>query len=178
MALTSQQAFTRVGNEINECYRSVISALGLDIATRVTVTQAATIGNRSVVFSGITKVYDVFLTSGLVRLDQMVWEQLRNQAVAADPPKQYAVQLMGASTVTVFLSTIPASTLGFTADGIGNVTDLSGIDIPQFPADYHNLLIYGPMAVELYKMEKPDIAGAQQKMFDDRLSQLQTFIVK
>lgn len=178
--LTSSQALTRIGLSVNERNRWVTSSLGLDPTSFVTISTTATSGNRNVVFTGITKIYRVFLTapSPIVRLDEMDLAQLRNQAVATDPPKQYAIQLMGSNSVTIFLSTVPGSNFAIQADGVANLATLSGTDVPAWPEDYHDILIYGAMATERDKMEKVDLSAAMEAMYQQRLTALKAYIGK
>lgn len=58
--LTSTQALTRLGRQVNLKYREVMSALGLSLAVRDTTTATATVGDRYLTFTGIIKILSVF----------------------------------------------------------------------------------------------------------------------
>lgn len=120
-----------------------------------------------------------------VQLQQTQWilaertpDELRSWPIQADPPQNYAIYNMGATSVTIMLDTIPASVYILNADVEVNLTDLSGSQVPPFPQDFHDLLIWGGMADELYKMEKYDLSGIQEGKFEKRLSELRLFIAK
>ena len=111
-------------------------------------------------------------------LQEVEFDELRNQPVSTDPPSQWAVQEMGASTVTIFLDTVPATAYILTADAESIQTELTGSMVPQFPQSYHDILITGVKADELFKMEKYDMAAAMEVKFEKRLGELRFFIAK
>ncbi len=53
---------------------------------------------------------------------------------------------------------------------------LGASDTPTFPEQFHDILVYGAMAIELDKMEKPDRQAAAEARFQGRLSELRFFI--
>ena len=57
--LTSEQAISRIGREVNIRYRRITSSLGLITSRPIEVSKAVTVGNRKVVFSEIEKVVSV-----------------------------------------------------------------------------------------------------------------------
>lgn len=112
-------------------------------------------------------------------LGEQSFDTLRNLPVmSSSPAQQYAIQAMGASTVTIFLGSIPSTVYILSADVEINLTDLSGSGVPNFPADFHDLLIKGGLASELYKMEKYDLSSVQEEKFEKRLGELRLFIAK
>ena len=64
------------------------------------------------------------------------------------------------------------------ADALSTVTTLSGSQKPDFPESFHDILIYGAMADEYFKMEKPQMAQMFDQKFEQRLSDLRGFIAK
>ncbi len=82
---------------------------------------------------------------------------------------------MGASTVTIFLDSIPATVYALHADALVNLSMLSGTMVPAFTQDFHDILIYGGMATELDKMEKYDLSAKKEKQFEQRLSELRLY---
>lgn len=111
-------------------------------------------------------------------LTERSFDELRYMPLGTDPPQNWAVQLMGASTVTVFVDSTPASAYILNADVEMNITDLSGSQIPAFPQDFHDILLKGGLADELYKMEKYDLSDVQEKRFEKRLGELRLFIAR
>ena len=178
--LTSTDALTRIGQEINERYREVMSSCGLNTSVfQEGISANTVIGQRSVVFSceKIYVLYDPAYTPPRV-LGEVSMDDMRNRQVLIDPPMEYAIAGTGASTVTVYLDVVPATIYALKIDGEANLTDLSGVQVPAFPQDFHDILTRGVMADELYTMEKYALSAAQEKKFEDRLAHLQYFIAK
>lgn len=174
--LTSAVATARVGRSINRYYKRACSGIGLESSTHslVPITATTTISNQSLVFTGTNKLLSVFnpaFTPPMV-LEELTFDEIRNQPLGTDPPQSYAIQLMGATTVTIWLSSIPATMYSLSADAELVIGTLSGVQVPAFDENFHDLLIYGAMAVELDKMEKYDLAEKQENLFESRLSAL------
>lgn len=252
--LTSAAALTRIGEEVNDRYRELMSGIGLQTSIRTTTTQAVTVGNRYVEFtcekifgvynnygrsvSSITRsgttatlttsidhgyaVGDSIVVAGATQTDyngvfviastptdttltyevanspvtpatgtitvellQTQWvlgersvDEIRLMPIQADPPQNYAVYNTDASSVTIILDAIPSSAYLLNADVEMNITSMSGSDVPAFPQDFHDILVRGGMADELYKMEKYDLSQVQEDKFEKRLSELRLFIAK
>lgn len=176
--LTSTQAITRVGRSINERYREMASSVGISgtIERRV-ISASTTIGNRNLVFmcQKIMSVFNPAFVPPFV-LGEVDFDELRNQIVGTDPPQQYAIELMGANTVTILLDSAPATVYSLQADAEVNLLNLSGTMVPQLSEDYHNLLVYGGMATELDKMEKYDLSAKQEAKYEKRLSEYRLYI--
>jgi hypothetical protein len=111
-------------------------------------------------------------------LNERSFDEIRYMPLQPDPPQNWAVQLMGASTVTLFLDSTPSTAYNLNADVEVNITDLSGTNEPAFGQDFHDILIKGGLADELYKMEKYDLSDVQEKRFEKRLGELRLFIAK
>lgn len=175
--LTSAAAIARIGVSINERYKRLASSIGLQTTVRTTATANTVVGNRSVTFSGekIYAVYDASVSPVRV-LQEISFDEMRNQVIETDPPDEYAIQLMGATTVTIYLDCVPATIYALTADVDMNLATLSGSQVPAFAEDYHDALIMGAMATEYEKMEKPDLAKTKEKQYEERLGQLRLFI--
>ena len=177
--ITSTTGLARIADSINERYRAVASSIGLDTIQRGTASANTVIGNRSVTFTceKILSVYNTAFTPYMV-LDEVSFDTLRNQVTGTDPAQQYAIQLMGASTVTVFLDSTPATIYALTVDALINVATLSGSQIPAFAQDFHDILVFYAMSVELYKMEKYALADKKEAQSESRLSDLRYYIAK
>ena len=112
-------------------------------------------------------------------LDQLTVDELRMMPVVnSDLPRNWATLNMNADEVIVLLDSVPSSAYLLTADVERNITDLSGSGVPAFPQDFHDILVRGAMADELYKMEKYNLSQVQEKKFDNRMSDLRLFIAK
>jgi hypothetical protein len=182
--LTSANALTRIGQSINEKYRELASSIGLQSTVRTTATANTVVGTSLLTFGptpiGVEKIFSVFnaaYTPPMV-LDEVTVDELRNQPLGTDPAEQYAIYNTGASSVTIQLSSKPATIYTMSADVETNIATLSGLMIPNFAEDYHAALIYGGMAVELEKMEKYEMAAKQEAKYQARLSDLRLFIAK
>lgn len=112
-------------------------------------------------------------------LNQLTVDELRIMTVVnSDQPQNWAPFNMNADEVVVLLDSLPSSAYLLSADVERNITDLSGSDTPAFPQDFHDILVRGAMADELYKMEKYNLSQVQEKKFDDRMGELRLFIAK
>lgn len=251
--LTSAAALTRIGEEVNERYREVVSGVGLQGSVRTTASATATVGSRYLTFT-CSKIFDVLdqfgrsvtsitrsgstatVTTSIAHgystgtvvvlagalqseyngvfsitvtstteftvtvagtpvtpatgtitvetqqvqriLNERSFDEIRYMPLQPDPPQNWAVQLMGASTVTVFLDSTPSTAYLLNADVEVNIADLAGSNVPAFSQDFHDILIKGGLADELYKMEKYDQSEVQEKRFEKRLGELRLFIAK
>lgn len=176
--LTSAKALARIGRSINEKYKELSASIGLSTTARGIVTANTVIGSRNLTFSLTEKLYSVFNPAFTqpALLAEVDFDTMRNQPLGSNPARSYAIQLMGASTVTIFLSSIPDTIYALSADAELNVVTLSNGAIPAFAENYHNLLVYGGMAVELDKMEKYDLAEVQNNKYEKRLAELRLYI--
>ena len=112
-------------------------------------------------------------------LGEITMDEMRMIPVmTGDQPQNWAPQNTGASTVTIQLDTIPSTAYILNADVESNLTDLSGSNVPAFPQDFHDILVRGGLADELYKMEKYELSQVQEEKFEKRLSELRLFIAK
>ena len=174
--LTSAQALARIADSINERYRWLASSVGFDTIERQVVTANTSIGNQSVVFNceKVLTVFNPALKPFLV-LNEQTFDELRTTPNGTDPAQNYAIQLMGSSTVTIFLDVIPSTVYALNADALVNLITLSGVMVPAFAEDFHDILVYGAMATELDKMEKYDLSAKKEKQFEDRTGQLRLY---
>ncbi len=174
--LTSAQATARVADSINERYRWLASSVGFNTIERQEIIANTVIGNRSLVFSceKILSVFNPAFTPNFV-LGELSFDEMRNSFPGTDPSQTYAIQLMGASTVTIFLESIPATVYALHADAMVNLQTLSGVMVPAFAQDFHDILVYGAMATELDKMEKYDLSDKKELQFQTRLGELRLY---
>jgi hypothetical protein len=175
--LTSAAASARIEREINERYRWVLSAVGMLTSSRGIVTADTVIGNRYVQFDLIQKLLSVFNEDGQT-LGQVTFDELRNRQVLSDPPREYAIAAVEDDAVTIYLDCEPATVYTLSADVMLGLPELGDTDTPEFPTLFHDILVYGVKAIELRKMEKPDLADEAEAMFQSRLSELRYFNAK
>lgn len=189
--LTSTDAETRVKDEVNEVYRELVSSMGLETSIRGVTTALTTTGSRYVTFGGsgedddrVLKLLSVFLPSDVAPppysvLTSYTFDELRNTIAGSWPPTQYAISRMGSATVEIFLDAeAPDSLQELNADCLLASDTMTDADSPFFPENFHDLLVYGVMAIELDKMEKEERAAKAQAKFEKRAADLRMFIAK
>lgn len=172
---TSPDALARIGISINEGYKIITRRCGINTIGRGDRTVTTTPGIRDLVVGpNVDKVLAVFnpALSPTFQLGEVSYETLKAATVLSDPPEQYAIKEMGASTVTLFLGSVVATAFPLTCSCRINVTTLSGIMEPRFSENFHDLLLNYAAAVELRKNEKEDLAVKQDTIFEKRLSEL------
>jgi hypothetical protein len=181
--VTSATAIARIGRSINTRYKDVATSIGLQTTARGAATAATIIGNRALTFGPtpvkVQKVYAVYdPASPVPPLRLISFEEMRQRKAGSGKAKAYAVQLMGADSVTILLDNTPLVVFTWYADAEVNLATLSGTQVPSFSESYHDILTYAAIAVELEKMEKYDMAKIMEKKSEDRLSQLRLFIAE
>lgn len=179
--LTSTEATTRVGAEINSRYKEVSSAIGMAPSRRTTVQISTTLGVQDVIFTGIEKVLSVYNPSSgrNVVLDEITPDEMRAITPAeTDHITRYCIYRMAATTVTIRLDVLPQSAITLYADGFETADVLSGTQEPKFAESFHDILVEGVVADELKKMEKRPLANDAEEKFQRRLSDLRMFIAK
>lgn len=172
--LTSANALARMAQSVNEGVKEIYADLRLG---PIIVTANTVIGNASVTFMGVEKLFSVYVVSnpgsplGLVSVDQ-----LRNMVARADPPSVYAFTLFGESTVTIKLDSVPSTIYAMGADAGPNLSTLSGSQRPAFTESFHNALIYYVMAIEYDKMEKFAASDKKMAQYTERRKDLKHYI--
>lgn len=176
--LTETKSLTRIGRSVNDRYRWLCSTVGLQTSMRTTAVASTVVSSQYVTFTSVEKLYSVYNTTYNPPqvLSEVTVDELRNMPLGADPPLAYAINTMGATSVTIKLSCIPATIYVLGADVQSNITTLSGTNVPVFPESYHDILVYGGIATELEKMEKYPLAQVNEAKFQQRLSELRYFI--
>jgi hypothetical protein len=175
--LSSPEALTRIGDEVNDRYRRVCAAIGMETTTRATATANTAVGYRTLTFTSVVKLFTV-LDADDKQIDEESYTQLVKQTPHGDPPTAYAVKTMGATSVTILLDCTPVTIYTMSADALVVSTLLSGSAEPAFAENFHDILVFGAMADELEKMEKARAADKREVQYDLRLSDLRYFIAK
>jgi hypothetical protein len=189
---TSSEASTRIGRELNDRYRRVTSSIGLTSSRRIEVIAVAAAGNPLVNFSGIDKIFAVWINApdsntrrvlGEITFDQ--WRNLVPFAETGDPgavqgvPTMYAIERMDATLVRVVVYPAPDQTYTLWADGLDTSgTTLTPTDVPHFAVDFHDILMHGALADEWTQLKQDDLATRSESMYEQRLSELRMFIAK
>lgn len=176
--LTSDEAKSRVGREINSRYRRVTSSIGLDLSRRSEVSKVVTIGNRNVTFDNVEKILAVIdKSSGQdVPLIQISPDEMHVVPLRDDPPKRFAVMGIHPTSVDIRLDATPATAYTLYADAMVPVSTLAGNAQPQFPESFHDVLIFGAMSDEYRKMEKVQYQRDAEMDYEKRLSDLRMYI--
>lgn len=192
--LTSSDAQTRVGKEVNDRYRRLTTSIGLDTTRRTQVYATAALANRTMTFTGIEKLLAVIDKSQVatggqeivlsqITMDEMHITPLRGNLVPGTDtptgmPRHYAVIRVHPNAVDIFMDIVPTTGFQLYADGLMNAATLGTNDSPDFPESYHDILVWGAMADEYRKMEKLNLMQDAEKNYETRLSDLRMFIAK
>lgn len=180
--LRSDESRVRVGRAVNTRYKRVTSAIGLASSRRgVAVSGLTDIDSAEVTFIGIDKVDRIIDSrSGTIKLlNEVTFDEMREiNPTTGDSPQRWCVQSMRASTVIIRLDAVAATQYELTADGLLTASTLESNDEPQFPEDYHDVLVFGVLADEYRKAEKLELSREMEGTFERRLSDLRMFIAK
>jgi hypothetical protein len=184
--LTSDEARTRIGEDVNERYKRVTSSIGLITSRRTKIDvvvdpTSVTSILPDLEIDGIEKVLKISCMVGTRPrlLDELTYEEITDRAAADATPTAFAVKLMGSQMVTIRLNAFPSTTtFTLSVEGYDLADVLDDSAEPAFPEDFHDILIEGALADELNKMEKPQLAQMREARFESRLSDLRMFIAK
>lgn len=182
--LTSTDARTRIKYLINDRYRAVASSPNLARARYGKVNFPVTSGNPLSTQTNLAKLLTLYDPVYLKRpLREVALPQIREMDAAEITegiPYCYAIEKQTNIDITVHLYPKPTNTYNLEADVLLAFTPLvNDTDIPQFPADFHDLLVDAVMADELLKLEKATpLATISRQRYEDRLSQLRYFVIK
>ncbi len=172
--LTSTTSATRIGGWVNRGYRRICldPFIGIDTINEALGVQVSTVpGNQQLTWSTATttpvtsvekilRVYDP-ATDPSRALAEVTVDEIQNGVLGTAPAQRWAHLAMGASSVTVLLDCVPATSYALQADVLINQTTLSGANVPAFAEDFHDLLIYFGKWQELKKMQ--NYAGAKEE---------------
>jgi len=177
---TSPDAITRVGKRVNERYKRLTSSIGLELSRRTQISTTASIGSALLTFTSTEKVLAVVdKTSGTdVTLTQITPDEMHIIPIRSQPPRHYCIMSMTATSVTITVDCV--ATTGYTiyADIEAIASTLVTTATPGFSESFHDILVYGAMADEYKKMEKPQLAQMSEQDYEHRLSDLRMWIAK
>lgn len=179
--LSSTVALARIGTNVNIRNRQVTTALGLDTSGRASVAALATIGSTNITFANSLKIFSVSKTTLVppFPLSEVTVDDLKNRIrLSSDMPREYAIYRVGATSVTIQVDAIPLTAYSLTAEVLEKTATLSGSTAPPFDENYHDILVYGVMATELFKLEKFTPSKEMEGMFRQRLDEYKYFVQK
>jgi hypothetical protein len=189
--LTDNKSRERVGGYVNDRYKRVTSGIGLITSRRTIInldvdpTDLTDYPNLpEIQVNGLEKVervwtlYDTSSPNSLQTLKQLTYEELTSRVPYSDVPRCWAVKLMGPGVVTIVVDGTPTTAYPLSLEGYAIAPVLSGDLEPFFPTDFHDILVEGAKADELWKMEKATLAQAGETKYEGRLSDLRMFIAK
>jgi hypothetical protein len=179
--LSSTTATTRVGRAVNRHYKRTTGALGIaPVTRRVTVTEAATIGSPSITFNAIEKVERVIDATStpvfILDTGKSFDEMRQTEPSSSDSATEWAVEAMGATSVTLRFDVAFATAKVYTVDGYGKRATLSLADVPAFPESFHDILVERVMADELRKLENKALADRADAVAEHLTSALRLWI--
>jgi hypothetical protein len=180
--LSSTDALTRIALRLNDRYRRLTSSIGLQTARRANVTVNTVVGDPRVIFA-VEKLENVYCgVSGTLRVlaehtfDE--WRIANTIRPLSGTPEFYAIENTGAATVEIVLHPTPDAILALNADGMAPAATLAGSDVPAFPADFHDALVFGAMADEYAKLGNPQQSMYYEAQYEQRVADLRFFIAK
>lgn len=179
--LTSSEAIARVGRFVNDRYRRVTTAIGLNITRRTTVFNDATAGVDTLTFYTVEKLINVVdrSTTPYRILKEVTPDELRSREPFVNSfASNYAIIGVGSNFVTILMDCIPTAAFTLYADAYATAPILSGTQEPAFAESFHDVIMYGALADELGKMRKLADAQVAESMYEKRLSELRFFIAK
>lgn len=186
--LTSTEAQNRIEAEVNECVRKITTSIALE-PSRLMVEELDIdpIGEGTLpelVVDNYNKLLKVSLlpngtgTPQVKVLKELMYDEITNFNAEVRDPRAWAVKTVGPSSMVIVLDSSPDDNFTLRFEGYQSITDLSGTDQPPFPDDFHDLIIFGVMADELFKMEKYPYAQQMEQKFQQRLSDLRYYFAK
>lgn len=185
--LSSAAATTRIRERVNEAYKEVTTAIGLDTSrhTDTVYTFNSTVDTDLPTFEilGYEKIARILLMSDadtpLRVLPQVQYDEIATNTQRTGLPSQWAVKSVSHGTVTVLLDGFPAGEdFILKIDGYPVADELVEDQVPAFPESFHDVLIEHAMMNELRKMEKDKLAVIAQGRYEKRLSDLRYFLAK
>jgi len=180
--LTTTEARTRIKEFLNERYRALQTSVGLGQVRFGSGTFPTVAGTYTYSPTNLIKPLTLFIAAQNWVIDERTMDQIRlmdPNLASTGTPRFFAVQNYGASTVTLYLWPKPDAIYTINYDGIVRGTAMvADGDIPVFPEDFHDILIFGAIADELMKMEKYDKSERMEKRMRERTGELRYFLAK
>jgi hypothetical protein len=180
--LTSSEATTRVGREVNWYYRSVTTSCNLDTARRKTISSDTVSGTHEVTFFNCEKIEAIYdtATDNPRLLIEATYDELRmfRPQIVGGNPWRYAIKSTEDNNIIVYLDREMSAVHTLEADVWRRVDTLQDNESPSFPESFDDVLIHAVIALEYRKMQKGPEAKVAEDMYQKRLSELRQFLVK
>lgn len=179
---TSTVARDRIKGFINLRCRDVQTTVNLGSVRRGSVDCTTISGESFIIPSGVIKP----LTVRLPALNRVFGERSVDQLRVFDPaeqwvgaPELFAIYKTLPDGVELMLMPQPDGAYDLTMDAVLRGTDMTqDDDVPGFPEDFHDILIYGALADEYDHLEKEDESVKAETKYERRMSQLRYFVQK
>lgn len=179
--LSSSDAEARLGAFVNERYRELATSIGMGRVRRAEVALNTVADTATLTTAEILKPLILTPDNNRPPLTEITVDQLRNRLPrgATGRPREFAVTGVTPSGCTIEFYPVPDDVYPITADGIVPGIDLEDDDdVPAFPEDFHDALIFGALADEYDHFEKPAMAAKQEAKYKARKGDLRYFIGK
>jgi hypothetical protein len=179
--LSTDAARARLSSFLNERLRNVQTSCNLGRTRRGTVEEDTTPDDTDLVVTSAIKPFTISMADNRPALREVTVDQIRNllPTQAAGRPTHYAVKSFQAGGFTLELYPKPEAVYTLVIDGLLAGADLvDDTDVPGFPEDFHDILIFGAMADEYDHFDKPEQAMKQESKFEKRLRDLRYFLAK
>lgn len=180
--LTSAEARERIKDYLNERYRKLQTSVGLGRVRFGTVSFNTAIGTFTYSPANLLKPITIAYAAGNRLLTQKTMDEIRMldpDSSMTGEPECFVLQQFGATSCTLYIWPKPAGVYALSVDGIVKGSDMTvNADIPVFPEDFHDLLVFGATADELMKMEKPKLSQEFDVKAEARTRELRYFMAK
>lgn len=178
--LSTDDARTRIKNFINERVRSLQTSCHLGnvrrgIVTVLTVADEATLELDGIVLPRTLTIpaQNRVLTSKTIDSFRILDPGQTTRGV----PAAYAISLMAPDNTVVELMPVPDGEYGIKVDGIMTGVELTDdADVPAFPEDFHDTIIFGVCADENTHWDKLDRFTYYENKFKERRNEARHFI--
>jgi hypothetical protein len=177
---SSATAQTRVGEFINERYRALVTSINMGRVRGGSVS-VNTVAATATITPAVIKPRTLRIESLNRILTELTLDQIRNidaSNTLSGAPDSYAVIAYTATGCTIQLLPVPDDAYAIKIDGLVAGTDLSGVDVPAFPEDFHDILVFGALADEMDHLGRPDEAAKAEAKMNRRTGELRYFIAK
>lgn len=181
--LSSSEATTRIGRELNVHYRDLTASLGLNPTRRSLVTANTTIASNDVTYAAIEKIERIINQNTIPYkiLQEVTYDDIRNlnpESNSSDSPTCWAVKSVTSSGIVIALDKNAVTQYALKAEGLVTNSDLSGSNEPAFPQSFHYILTEFCLYDEYMRMEKKDLAQLSLGRAERGLSDLRMFFAK
>jgi hypothetical protein len=180
--LRGPETLERVGQKVNGRYREILRRLGMNVYSRTEVDINLSAGTQDQIYDlddpTLGRLVALFWAPTPtdsnpnprpIMLDELTYEEMKEVIPSTDRPRRWAKVRVGNNWTQFKIdSTIPDGAT-VTVEGEEVPTVLEGDASPQFEEIYHDLLVFGGKADELYKSKDPT-ARALAKDWDAKFT--------